>query len=850
MIQSLQDFLKTKSTTQTGLTKIKSITPLDVVKEVPVSTGITLRWIGKQLMKPIGVVAKTSEAIGKAIGGETTALKTLPKEAGKILTGEKEYSFSQLWKENLPDHPLAATIIGLTIDIAADPLNFIGGITTKGLSLAEKGLQKVPVIQKGLKPMFSTKTGVKAVDTLIDQYKSLGEYRKVQIIEGARNVQKTVSKLKKNEIIEVSNFIEKGIKSKNPVINKLGEELNNTYKLFKELEQKVGVKGGELAQYAPHIKVKVPLSTSIKNFISPTKQWSAKLGAGKERTILKFVSKEGDELIGKMETLGLKETSKGIVNKSGKVFEPFQASIDEISQAFGKVFFEENPAIQMAYRGLSSAKAVTSKEFFTAIKKFATKDGVIVNIPELKGLKFSEDVARQVDNYYKGIQPEELKIIAKTFDTVQNWWKGQALIAPSYHIRNMVGNIWNNFLAGVKNPIDYIQAGMLQSGKGKDLIIAGKSADEILELAAKRGVLNQGWYAADIPTMVESGIKSTWKQGINPLSQQNYGFKLNQAVGSAFENNARLAHFINKLKGGSTIDDAVMSVKKYLFDYQDLTNFEKTFLKRIMPFYTWSRKNIPLQLENLIKQPGKYAGLEKAIKAVENIAMGNAKPANEKYLSDYIKNNTAMRVGYDEKNKTYSYFLLGNWMPSYQAFDFLSQPLYNIMAMVTPLIKTPMEVLMNRSTFFKNTLGESSLIEREMGDTVNYLGYSMSPKVATVLRNIRLLNELDKLNPGKIFGGEKGEPSKMPKIGGLIPSVEKYTKYTPTPSQGERISGLLLGKLQQYKESAAKNVFNWETENRIKEYETAILQAQKAREKEKAKKLQQELKEFRIKRKQ
>lgn len=842
----------------------------DFAKELP-SSGLTvLRWIGKQLMKPVGTVAKTSEAIGLATAGEFSGIKKLPVDITNIIGGKKEYSFTQLWTERLPNHPIAANIIGLVSDIAADPTNFVGGGTSKLLSLGEKGLQKVPLIGK-VKPLFSTKTGVKSFDVLLDTYRSLGEYRKADIIEKAVTIQKDLSKLPKGDIIKVSDYLEKGIKS-TPEVNVLGQKLQNTYKAFKGLEKELGIKGGELAQYAPHFKPQESLVNKLKNFIPSSKEWSTKLGGSEGgRTILKFVSEKGDEVIGTAEKLKLKPIISGYKTKTGKIVDSFlpgttkvisgykdtagkifkasQASISEISEAFGKKFFEENPAIQLAQRGLTHTKAVTSKEFFNAAKVFAIKNGVEVTAPELKGIKFAPEIASKIDAYYKGIQPEELKVFVKGFDAIQNWWKGQVLIAPSYHIRNMVGNIWNNFLAGVKNPIDYIQAGMLQSGKGKNLKIAGMSADELITLMKKRGVINQGWYSADIPTAIESGIKNTWQKGINPLSQQNYAFKTNKAIGSAFENNARIAHFISKLKSGSSIDDAVMSVKKYLFDYTDLTNTEKNILKRVIPFYTWTRKNIPLQLENLIRQPEKYAGLEKGVRAIENISMGNNSTANEKYLSDYIKSNTAMRVGYDKNSKTYYYFLLGNWLPAYQAFDFLSNPIENLYNMITPVIKTPLDVLTNQS-FFKDSMGSRELIENYPGETTNFLGFNISKKAATVLRNIRILNEIDKLNPGQIFGGKKGEPSifkgvpsvNVPGLGIISPSKYKYSKTQPTV--GSKTGALLTGKLQEYNVQEAKGFYDKDTQDKIKQIKTEIRKASQKGDNNRIKILKEQLNKF------
>lgn len=50
-------------------------------------------------------------------------------------------------------------------------------------------------------------------------------------------------------------------------------------------------------------------------------------------------------------------------------------------------------------------------------------------------------------------------------------------------------------------------------------------------------------------------------------------------------------------------------VKSYLYDYTEVTEFEKNVMGRTMPFYKWLRKNIPRQIESLAKDPAKFARL-------------------------------------------------------------------------------------------------------------------------------------------------------------------------------------------------------------------------------------------------
>jgi hypothetical protein len=50
---------------------------------------------------------------------------------------------------------------------------------------------------------------------------------------------------------------------------------------------------------------------------------------------------------------------------------------------------------------------------------------------------------------------------------------------------------------------------------------------------------------------------------------------------------------------------ASLLVKASQFDYSDLSDFEARFLKMVLPFYTWTRNNVPLQFRAALMEPGK-----------------------------------------------------------------------------------------------------------------------------------------------------------------------------------------------------------------------------------------------------
>jgi len=830
------------------------------IEKKPSKLKTAWNWLSKQLMKPVGTVAAETEALGKFIA---TGRAYIPGKAGlSVLSGKREYSFGRMWTEYGTDmgmNPKVAGSIGFVFDIADDPLNFIGGgltklgrVATKASSLKKAGKTikvgsrlaktitkygwtaddlilagtKAEQVAKGQRALvtalgkpiiggtkfykataklgqivgaskvgagfrrtFTTKTGIKYLDEAADNFKNLSNYRKQQVMDKAIDLQKQMKGMSPQDIKLIAGVIENPdlvVKNKNLV--KIANGIDDLFKDMKVAERAKGVLKTELENYFPHIKAKEALSSRLAHFFNP-KKYSASLGAAKKRKIM--------------------------------------GTVGEINARFGKEFFQTNPALAYAQRGLASAKAVTAKEFLDDIgKKFFVnaEDAPLRFIdstnPLFKGLRAEPEVVRAVDQYIQGIQPDDLKLIVRGFDRVQNWWKGQVLISPSYHIRNMVGNFWNNWLAGVNNPIRYEQARRLQ-GKKKAVSFLTEAGEQIsgakmFKEAQKRRVLGRGWYGTDIAKALDGTLDRAKKyKAILPWEQENILFKTNRAVGTAIEDNARLAHFIDKVVKGSSYDDAARSVKTFLFDYADLTQTERSLIKRMLPFYTWTRKNLPLQLENLIIQPEKFALVPKVI---ERIEAGVAEPKDEKYMNAYITDNVPVRIRTDEKGNT-EYFLLGNWLPFAQAIDLLSNPFQNIVNMVTPLAKTPFELWANKSFFFKNTLGEPSKIEYYYKQPTEYIGITMRRKSAHLLRNIRVLNDLNKL-------------------------VKTPAKDEPDNSWVVRLLNVLFGKAATYDIKIGRYFYQRETQARISELEAAIKKAQKVGDKEKAKELVEELKTF------
>lgn len=893
-------------------------------------------FIGKQLAKPGGALSEiyqgTGEGIAQTILGNPGAgigkFATGIKEAGQVLSGKRETSFSEKLRDSnqallnsdspfakgfAVKSPTAQAGVGLLSDIVLDPINLVGGGLTKAGKVASKvdevrkagrfistgselgkditklGLRAEDVslaatkaeqaakgqralftiagkpvvrgekVYKTLEPVtqalrsskvgtavrktFTSKTDNAAFDALRSRYKDLEEYRVNQAVQFGKTLKSEVSKLPEDQIRLVIRAVEDpSTLAQAP--KEVADIANTITGKFSEIvgqENAAGVIKDTIENYFPRIRSEKMASGMFQN----AREFSSNLGAANRRTIGELFDQSGNSLgITDIKSKGLSFARPGsaaekagfdVVGKNGELFKLGPAPIEEINKAFGKEFFKTDPAVAVTTRLVGSAKAVTGAEFLKDVRRFAVNgidNAVGVTAKGLGDLKFQPEVAAAIDKYVQSIKPEEINTFLRIFDTVQNYWKGQALISPSYHVRNAVGNFWNNFLAGVVDPKAYSDAALLVAGKADNLALTTANGErlvgsQILEEAKKLGVLDQGLFSKDIEDAIDIG-SGTWKL----WKQNNKLFKANRAAGEAIEGNARMAHFVDRIRKGDTLEQAAASVKKYLFDYGDLSGAEKNIFKRVAPFYTWTRKNVPLQISELVKQPEKFALIDKFARAIE----GNVQEPDEKYLSDYIKSNIPIRI--TNKDGVTSYFLLGQWLPAAQAIDFLSQPVQSTVGMITPFLKTPFELLSNKSTFFKNTLGEYDDIEARYMEEGSFLGLSMRKKVINVLQNIRLLNELDKLNPFDVWGtkdkasvwskifGEQAANIGLFNIGPITTSPQRGISHTPDSTGVMRTLNAFVGKTVPYEPFQAKYFYDRDTENRIQELQRSADAAQ------------------------
>lgn len=240
----------------------------------------------------------------------------------------------------------------------------------------------------------------------------------------------------------------------------------------------------------------------------------------------------------------------------------------------------------------------------------------------------------------KGTQAEIVKKVLAFDRQATQLWKGYATVfgplGSGFVIRNMIGNVINGFfLTGHLKTFLADSAGALglqrkihmalKAGEDWTARLSASEVQMIQEAEATRAI-ESGFFshAADLANSEDfaSSLSGGLRKGArnaSPINPNNTVLRLGRAFNSGVEDNARLALFMRLRKQGYSQWDAAAVVHKYLFDYTDLGPLTEKYKSFVNPFFTWSRKNVPLQLEALIKTPGRITAQAHVLQAANGV---------------------------------------------------------------------------------------------------------------------------------------------------------------------------------------------------------------------------------------
>ena len=370
--------------------------------------------------------------------------------------------------------------------------------------------------------------------------------------------------------------------------------------------------------------------------------------------------------------------------------------------------------------------------------------------------------------------------IVRAIDNYTNFFKVGALASPAFHVRNTYSGAINAATQGAFNPLDW-WAG-LQASRGNYAPIARRlrrapgyegltDAQRIDRFLAETGAqqIGSGNLLDDVSGLPEQRIRGMYTgantgptlasafydrnrgwgefldrffsvRGVgltrNPLSENTNPFlALNDAIGKSAEDALRTGTFLNQIRKGVDPGEAADIVRLTQVDYspQAFTPFERNFMKRVMPFYSFQKGILPSIADSLLYRPGGLQG--KLVRAVTR----GTQPTEDNFIPEYLRQSAAIPLPEDLPwifggqprdglrryltnidlpfESTFNMFTpgVGNSIPAALS-ETIQKTGSNILGQTNPLIKAPLEFITNRQLYTGRQLSDLySVLEQSLG---------------------------------------------------------------------------------------------------------------------------------------
>jgi hypothetical protein len=371
-----------------------------------------------------------------------------------------------------------------------------------------------------------------------------------------------------------------------------------------------------------------------------------------------------------------------------------------------------------------------------------------------------EDVARYVQAF---VDPSSMGEFAQAWDHVTDILKTSFTTPwPAFHFRNALSGLANNYLIGAYDPTQWGPFRYSVPVREARTLLRGGTisgiADKIPRFRGGRNIPD--WAVKDPDGYVSEWIRSQSRaydligpqhtrehlQAITERGGQYDLFRsrfydevpgervLGQRVGDAWygkggilkrsmgsarefghevEGYNRLSPMIAFLKQGLSFDEAVKKVKLAQVDYSALTDIERRVFRRIIPFYTFTRRQIPFVIDRLADPSG---SMSQAVKGISRIK--REMDDEENPTPDWISSEFTIPIpGGAEGQRRYltrAGGMLGGMedvfsllKPGRTAMGATRRTLSGIGSRMHPALQVPIELGTGQSLFLQRPLSET-----------------------------------------------------------------------------------------------------------------------------------------------
>lgn len=349
--------------------------------------------------------------------------------------------------------------------------------------------------------------------------------------------------------------------------------------------------------------------------------------------------------------------------------------------------------------------------------------------------------------------------IREAYEGYMRFWRASATFGrgPGFAIRNAQSGLWQNFLIGV-NGRDYSVANAIVQGRRQALkaaeeegarlgsVIAGSDLERFVEnfLESKlsrvkvgrgnafdvyKAARDEGQVFDDFVVLpafegesLTSGVKrytgaemsiidpnkskeelGALGKAANVVAGSNPLGKTTKKLNSTAEQYLRVAATSNGIRkygsdeAGRTLASLLM--KGAHFDYSNLSDFERKYMRNILPFYTWSRNSIPQGFRALLFEPGKVNAFFRANENAKE-AFGTDEAMYNEWLPEWIDEKFGWAIGTKIAGKQLSISPEASILDVNKYFSSSGVPdIKEFISGLSPAAKLPIEALSQQDLF-------------------------------------------------------------------------------------------------------------------------------------------------------
>ena len=277
----------------------------------------------------------------------------------------------------------------------------------------------------------------------------------------------------------------------------------------------------------------------------------------------------------------------------------YTQSKSELTRAeLAKTLAQRENAVAQGIRGLTATELGSVDLPLGAINLKTQFDEGFVQLSQFfPNIGVRQELAEIVQNVHRLQDPALVRELSKALGTYTKFFKSYATLSPGFHIRNAFSNFFMLFAAGGK-PSTLLE-GAKFSKLWTQMSAEGKTFEQFIAAVpeASRQKVSDAFMAA-----ASSGGGMTddaFREGAL------WGTKTSKKVGQWIEQHSRFMLAYDGIAQGMDFHTATARVRRFLIDYENLSAGDQV-MRQIIPFWMWTSRNLPLQVQNIWMNPKPY----------------------------------------------------------------------------------------------------------------------------------------------------------------------------------------------------------------------------------------------------